>query len=47
VLTALIRAERFSEGALNRAFANGVLLALARRAEALLEESEAAATTRN
>jgi hypothetical protein len=36
VLTALIRAERFSEGTLNRASASGVLHAIARRAQTLL-----------
>jgi hypothetical protein len=46
VLTALIRAERFSEGTLNGAFENGLLLALARRAEALLDQPEAAATVK-
>ena len=36
-LTALIRAERFSKGTLNEALQRGLLLALAQRAEALLD----------
>jgi Family of unknown function (DUF6508) len=38
VLTVLIRGERFSEGTLSDAFENGLLLAITRRAEALLEQ---------
>jgi hypothetical protein len=44
VLTALIRGERFSEGTLNDALQSGLLLAIARRAEALLDLPQAAAT---
>ena len=43
VLTALIRAERFSEGTLNQALESGLLLASARRAEALLDLRKPAA----
>lgn len=38
VLTCLIRGERFSAGALSAAFESGLLLAIAERAEALLQE---------
>jgi hypothetical protein len=41
VLTALIRAERFWEGTLNEALQRGLLVAIARRAEALLDLQEA------
>ena len=44
VLTTLIRGERFSEGTLSEALESGLLLAIARRAEALLDTSEDAAT---
>ena len=37
VLTTVIRHERFSEGTLNEALESGLLLAIAQRAEALLE----------
>jgi hypothetical protein len=37
VLTILIRRERFSAGTLNNALESGLLLAIARRAEALVE----------
>jgi hypothetical protein len=42
VLTALLRGERFSEGTLNQASENGLLLAIAQRAETLLEQEGAA-----
>jgi len=42
VLTTLIRGERFSEGTLSEALESGLLLAIARRAEALLDMHEAA-----
>lgn len=41
LLTAHIRQDRFIEGHLAWAFENGWLLAIARRAEALLQEAEA------
>jgi hypothetical protein len=44
VLTALIRGERFSEGTLREAFKSGLLLAVARRAKALLKLHELAGT---
>jgi hypothetical protein len=44
VLTALIRGERFSEGTLREAFESGLLLAIALRAEALLDMHQAATT---
>jgi len=37
VLTTLIRGERFSEGTLSGAFESGLLLAIAQRAQALLD----------
>ena len=37
VLTTLVRHERFSEGTLSEALESGLLLAIARRPEALLE----------
>jgi len=42
VLTTLVRGERFSEGTLSEALESGLLLAIARRAEALLDMHEAA-----
>jgi hypothetical protein len=39
VLTTIVRSERFSEGALAEYFKEGVLLALAERAEALLAKA--------
>jgi hypothetical protein len=44
MLTALIRGERFSEGTLREAFESGLLLAIAMRAEALLDMHQAATT---
>ena len=44
VLTTLVRGERFSEGTLSEALESGLLLAIARRAEALLDMHEAATT---
>jgi hypothetical protein len=41
VLTVLIRQDRFDEGALQSAFDMGLLTAIIRRAEALLEERDA------
>jgi hypothetical protein len=38
VLTALIRQDRFDEGALNSAFQSGLLTAIVQRAEALLHD---------
>ena len=40
VLTVVIRGERFSEGTLSAAFESGLLLAVIRRAETLLNEHE-------
>ncbi|MBL0403845.1 hypothetical protein JKG68_07710 [Microvirga aerilata] len=38
VLTAVIRSDRFSEGALGNAFASGMLTRIVRRAKALLDD---------
>ena len=43
VLTVLIRGDRFSEGTISAAFESGLLLAIARRAGALLDEQRAKA----
>ena len=40
VLTVVIRGERFSAGTLTAAFESGLLLAVVRRAETLLNEHE-------
>lgn len=45
ILTALIRGDRFSEGALAHAYESGVLLAVVRRAAVLLEEASSASAS--
>lgn len=41
LLTAIIRAERFSDGSLEWAFETGLMAAIARRAQSLIEDSSA------